>query len=168
MPKAQSRNPKVMSPFEAFDPANKTTMRIGTWNRLPPFVAVRKMRNISPRDHAGVATSCAPNTPKIDDASRNGLRVGFRGCRLQETSTSLVEAIWLVFCGPLCRWTRSCSSCPSSRVQNPSLGHHFCCKAFESVPKCSPIPFEKRHQTWQGSGCLSYTVKWSDFHHCSR
>ena len=30
---------------------------------------------------AGVTTSCASNTPRIDVAARSRLRVGFRGCR---------------------------------------------------------------------------------------
>ena len=47
----------------------------------------------------------------------------------------------------LCRCKRSCSSRPSTRVQSPSLGHHVRCTTFKSVSKCSPIPFETRHQT---------------------
>ena len=80
-----------------------------------------------------------------------------------ETSNSLVEPIWLFFCGLLCRWKRSCSSCPSFTVQSPTLGHHLRCTAFKSVSKCSPIPFETRQQTCQSSGCLSDIPKWSDF-----
>ena len=43
-------------------------------------------------NHAGVATSCASNAPRIDVAAQSGLRVGFRDLSLAwETSTSPVE-----------------------------------------------------------------------------
>ena len=55
-----ARAPEVITLFESLDSADNTMMRIGTWNRFPPF-GRPEMPEISSRDHAGVATSCAPN-----------------------------------------------------------------------------------------------------------
>ena len=70
-----------------------------------------------------------------------------------------VEPIWTLLFGPSCR-RRNCSGRPDSRVQSPSMGHHF---LTHNVSKCSPFPFEIRYQAWKGFSCLSHTVKWSDF-----
>ena len=60
--------------------------------------------------------------------------MGFRGCRHPwETSTSVVEPICLFFCGPLCRWKRSCSSRPNSTVPSPRMGHHLRCTTFKCL-----------------------------------
>ena len=80
-------------------------------------------------------------------AHRIGLRVGFRGCRQRgklrrlrwnPSGCSLVD----LFAGG-----EKLLEPPSSTVQSPSLGHHLRCTTFRSVSKCSPIPFETRHQT---------------------
>ena len=75
------RAPETISLFEALDSAISTTTRIGDRNKLPPWEAVRKRREILSPGHAEVVTSCAPNSRKLDEAAQIGLRVGFTGCR---------------------------------------------------------------------------------------
>ena len=93
-------------------------------------------------------------------AARSGLRVGFTCC----SRCALLRAIqWNPsghYFSNLCCRRRNCSGRPDSRVQSPSMGHHF---LTHNVSKCSPFPFEIRYQAWKGFSCLSHTVKWSDF-----
>ena len=54
---------------------------VGLHNNHTLLARLQEALYVLLKDHAKVATSCAPNTSKLDGAARIGLRVGYRGCR---------------------------------------------------------------------------------------